>query len=123
MSETVFPPPIPKPRGIADALPSGSWTTGYNPTGLHGFPGHKGHVIQVTGPPQEAQFSNAGYKQQCRCLRCGQEFIYADGEFLQEITDDSFLMAEERSVVATGQRLRHYRNILVREITNRSEAI
>lgn len=81
-----FPPkPVPVcKRGVKRALPVGTWVTGRNLRGLHGFPRHYGHVISIKGKPKKSKWSNSGYRQSAACLECAVYFLEADGEFLQE---------------------------------------
>ena len=74
-------------------------------TGLHGFPGHKGHIFLLLSKPKKARWSNAGYQQDVRCVPCKTKFCGVDGEFLQERAEDEDLERLLRRLVMQVKRV------------------
>jgi len=96
----------------------GTWTTGCNVRGLHGFPPHKGHIIIIDSDARAAQFSNSGYQQDCHCLRCGVTWHNIDGEFLQVVASDEFIRKELEEVEALLKRHVRVTKIIGKELTS-----
>lgn len=62
-------------------LPVGTLVMGETRTGLHGFPGHKGHIFKLLTNPKKVKLSNSGYQQDVKCVPCKQTFTGVTGSF------------------------------------------